>query len=195
MIQLQKGCKIPGCRNKHSARGWCHTHYTRWVKHGDPLIKKQVWASDYPDGKKWCPSCKSFKNAKKNFSPTGSCCKGCNNTRVTYLRKTRPERFMLIRSRARAKKLGLEFNLEESDLIIPSVCPVLGIPLYFSNTGKKGATDNTPTLDRVDNSKGYVKGNVFVISSRANILKRDAEEWELRAIADYMKSILGTKAA
>jgi hypothetical protein len=102
---------------------------------------------------------------------------------------------MLIRSRARAKKLGLEFNLEESDLIIPSVCPVLGIPLYFSNTGKKGATDNTPTLDRVDNSKGYVKGNVFVISSRANILKRDAEEWELRAIADYMKSILGTKAA
>jgi hypothetical protein len=101
---------------------------------------------------------------------------------------------MLIRSRARAKKLGLEFNLEESDIVIPKICPVLGIPLYFSNTGKKGATDNTPTLDRVDNSKGYLKGNVFVISSRANLLKRDAEEWELRAIADYMGSNLNKAA-
>ena len=97
---------------------------------------------------------------------------------------------MLIRSRARAKKHGFEFNLEESDIGIPEVCPVLGIPLYFSNTGKKGATDNTPTLDRANNLKGYIKGNVFVISFRANLLKRDAEEWELRAIADYMGSVL-----
>lgn len=188
------GCSITGCIGDLYARGWCQRHYQRWLKHGDPLIKKQVLASEYPKGKKWCSGCKSFKNIKKHFSPTGYSCKECNNIRVTHCRKTRPERFMLIRSRARAKKLGLEFNLEESDIVIPKICPVLGIPLYFSNTGKKGATDNTPTLDRVDNSKGYLKGNVFVISSRANLLKRDAEEWELRAIADYMGSNLNKAA-
>jgi hypothetical protein len=183
-------CSIDGCSRDPYSKGLCASHYRRLVRYGDPLVKKQVLSSEYPKGKKWCPSCESFRDAKKHFSPTGTCCKKCNNARVTHLRKIRPERFMLIRSRARAKKLGLQFNLEECDIIIPDVCPVLGIPLYFSNTGKKGATNNTPTLDRADNSKGYLKGNVFVISSRANLLKRDAEEWELRAIADYMKSVL-----
>ena len=30
-------CGIPGCGNKHEARGWCNRHYLRWWKHGDPL--------------------------------------------------------------------------------------------------------------------------------------------------------------
>jgi hypothetical protein len=46
--------------------------------------------------------------------------------------------------------------------------------------------DSSPSLDRIDNSKGYVKGNVAVISFRANTLKNNATADELRAIANFM---------
>lgn len=32
-----KTCTIEGCSRKHIARGWCHTHWSRWKSHGDPL--------------------------------------------------------------------------------------------------------------------------------------------------------------
>lgn len=31
------GCSIPGCSRPLKSRGWCHTHYMRWWKYGDPL--------------------------------------------------------------------------------------------------------------------------------------------------------------
>ncbi len=33
-------CKIPGCGEKHHARGWCSEHYARWYRHGNPLYPK-----------------------------------------------------------------------------------------------------------------------------------------------------------
>src|SRR5208337_5299728 len=75
-----------------------------------------------------------------------------------------PSKLLLITCKARAKKLGWEFNLEESDIIIPDVCPILKFSL-----GRRGGTkDFSPSLDRIDNTKGYIKGNVQVISWRAN---------------------------
>ena len=92
------------------------------------------------------------------------------------------DRLMLKRARIRAKDKGLSFNLTTTDVEIPRCCPVLGIPLYLSDCGLTG---HSPTLDRVDNAKGYVKGNVVVVSWRANRLKSDATIEELRAIADF----------
>jgi hypothetical protein len=46
-------------------------------------------------------------------------------------------------------------------------------------------------LDRVDNTKGYVKGNVIVVSRRANVLKKDATLNELRQLADYYEHLCG----
>lgn len=101
---------------------------------------------------------------------------------------------MLNQARNRAREKGLDFDLTVDDIFIPKQCPVLGIPLFFSKTGKKGPCDNTPALDRIDNNLGYVRGNVAVISTRANVLKRDAEEWELLAVARYMGLRLMRKA-
>ena len=33
---MTKECKIDGCSNKVRARGWCHNHYQRWLRNGDP---------------------------------------------------------------------------------------------------------------------------------------------------------------
>ncbi len=54
------------------------------------------------------------------------------------------------------------------------------------NIGKPKA--NSPTIDRVDNTKGYIPGNVAVISYRANCLKRDSSLDELIKLVDYVKS-------
>jgi hypothetical protein len=60
---------------------------------------------------------------------------------------------------------------------------VLGIRLDYSMGG--GKRPDSPSIDRIDNSKGYVKGNRVVISMRANRLKSDMTLCELRALADF----------
>jgi hypothetical protein len=75
-------------------------------------------------------------------------------------------------------------TIKIEDIVVPDICPVLGIPLYLSR-GKAGP--NSPSLDRINNSKGYISGNVFVISYRANVLKGDATIDEVKMVLDYME--------
>ena len=100
-------------------------------------------------------------------------------------RRRKPEFFLFMAAKTRAKKYGWAFNLDPSDIVIPKLCPVLGLSLGVQD--KQSA--NSPTLDRFDNSKGYVKGNVRVISWRANALKSDATVEELERVVEYMKTI------
>lgn len=99
-----------------------------------------------------------------------------------------PLRYMLKGVKGRAKKRGIEFNITENDLIWPEFCPVLGYKLIRNS--KKGWADNTHSLDRIDNKKGYIPGNVKVISWRANSIKGDATIEELEAVVKYMKDNL-----
>lgn len=108
---------------------------------------------------------------------------------ATYMREARRKRpavYMLARVKMRAKLKGLAFNLTIDDLHIPAKCPVLGIPLTI---GKGSASDNSPELDRIDNRKGYVKGNVIVVSRRANRIKNDATVAELEKIASFYRAL------
>ncbi|MHB8563307.1 MAG: hypothetical protein ACYDDA_05035 [Acidiferrobacteraceae bacterium] len=65
------------------------------------------------------------------------------------------------------------------DIIIPKTCPLLGIALERKPGVQAGST---PSLDRIDSSLGYVKGNVWVISWRANHIKTDASLEELKQL-------------
>lgn len=95
---------------------------------------------------------------------------------------------MLIEARRRAVKRGLEFDLEISDIIIPEICPVLGIPLFRGYAeGKRTPGPNSPSLDRFDSTKGYTKGNVKVISWQANRIKSDATARELELVLNYVR--------
>lgn len=104
-------------------------------------------------------------------------------------RKKNPVLYMWRNAKKRAKKLGIEFLIVHSDITIPEYCPVLGIKLELgAGKGKPGlCLPMSPSVDRFDNTKGYVPGNVRVISWRANMLKRDATADEVRAILEYME--------
>ena len=89
-------------------------------------------------------------------------------------------------AKRRAKKANLPFDLTVNDFEIPKECPVLGIALYHnSDTG--GFKDNSPSLDRIKPELGYVKGNVNVISWRANKIKGDATLAEFEKVLQYLK--------
>lgn len=77
----------------------------------------------------------------------------------------------------RAKKAGIPFNLTRYDIHVPDRCPLLEIPLRVAS--QVGPAFNSPTLDRIVPSLGYVKGNVQVISHRANAMKNAADASEL----------------
>ncbi len=84
-------------------------------------------------------------------------------------------------AKRRAKDKGLDFDLDWRQLTIPETCPLLNIPLL---RGKGEVCDNSPTIDRIIPSKGYVMGNVFIISHKANRMKSDATLDEIMTFAD-----------
>ncbi|MGH7745048.1 MAG: hypothetical protein ACREQ5_09650, partial [Candidatus Dormibacteria bacterium] len=88
-------------------------------------------------------------------------------------------------ARKRARKYGVPFNLIADDVLIPKICPVLGIPIVLGN-GKP--TDHSPTVDRVVPKLGYIKSNIRVISYKANRIKSNATSSEVRRILEYMQA-------
>lgn len=80
------------------------------------------------------------------------------------------ERTMLNSARARARDKGLDFDLTAEDIVLPDTCPYLGISLQ-----RGGRADGCGySIDRIDNTKGYVKGNIEIISLLANRMKNNA---------------------
>ncbi len=87
---------------------------------------------------------------------------------------------------SRAKSRGVEWDLDFDDIHWPEFCPVLGIELdYGASWQDKSARECAPSFDRLDAAKGYVKGNVAIISMRANRIKNDATAEELVKVADW----------
>lgn len=94
---------------------------------------------------------------------------------------------MLSSAKQRALAKGLMFDIHYDDIQIPNLCPVLKIPLIPSVDGQY--SDNSPSLDRKIPYLGYTKGNVQVISMRANRLKSDANSAEIAAVLAYVQKI------
>lgn len=158
-----------------------------------------------------------FDESKKQRGKLRPGCRVCNATRDTYYaanreresarakralasqgrearneykrrhHRTRPEVVLLQNAKQRARHQGLPFDLTLDDILVPEICPILGIPL---RTGEGKASPNSPSLDRVNPCLGYVRGNVIVLSHRANTLKSDATPAELRQVADFLEQWL-----
>jgi len=72
----------------------------------------------------------------------------------------------------------MDFDLTIDDIVIPEKCPLLDISFIV---GEKNNYQFSYSLDRKDNSKGYTKDNIWVISVKANSMKNNATREELRA--------------
>lgn len=154
-----------------------------------------------PDGYIYCGSCDQIleeskfykKNKNGKYGKKTLKCRSCQqqSARKYYndnvssqikLLHENPEKTIFNRIKSRAKKQNIEFNLDITDIIIPKFCPILNIPiLLFSNS------DNSPSIDRLDPDKGYIKNNIKIISKRANRIKSDANSDELYQVYLYTK--------
>jgi hypothetical protein len=92
---------------------------------------------------------------------------------------------MFYDARKRAIAANIPFTITPDDIVIPKVCPVLGITLVADRH-----RDNKPSLDKIIQEKGYTPENIKVISFRANRLKSDATVEEIRAIISYIEGWL-----
>lgn len=95
-----------------------------------------------------------------------------------------PRKELLTSARRRAKNNNIPFNITLEDIHIPEFCPALKIPLY---PGRNVCCDNSPTIDRLDCSRGYEKGNVLVLSYKANAIKRNATLEELKKLILFLE--------
>jgi hypothetical protein len=103
---------------------------------------------------------------------------------------------MLSQAKRRARSSGRAFDLTLKDLqrLVVSHCPVLGTELTWKYDHGLGLGAHSPSLDRIDNSLGYTKDNVAIISHRANSMKNAATAEELQAILNYIQSPPKAKA-
>jgi hypothetical protein len=109
----------------------------------------------------------------------------CN---VCIQKNLSPERRMIKDAKYRAKKKNIPFNLVLGDIKIPDKCPVLNIPM------KRGGNKwDSPSLDRIDNTKGYTKDNIIVVSFRANHFKNFSTVEELEKVVAFYKKLKSHK--
>jgi predicted nucleic acid-binding Zn-ribbon protein len=156
----------------------------RYLPEEGRVNRQGFWESE---SHRQCTHCR--KVFEKTSHNTMTWCKTCNVRRV---KEQTPEVKMYRRAKSRARQRGLEFSLKKTDIVIPATCPILGIPLV-THAGKSGAYADSPSLDRIDNSRGYTKDNVWVISQRANAMKHDAPWDELVKFAEWILNQTGTE--
>ena len=180
-VYCSKGCKIKAFKiNNHSS----------WTK---PSSKKEF---------KICTSCKEEKRFDEyrkvnpphrgwrglDGFPRLSKCKICEGEKQKLKRHAKPWWRLNILAKGRAKKQKLPYDITEKDIekIWPkdNKCPILKIDF------KEGASnrDNWPSLDKIIPKKGYVKGNIAVISFRANQIKSDVTDFNIfKRFYDFYK--------
>ena len=108
------------------------------------------------------------------------------NCQANHYRERHPFETKWTRWKASAKARGLEFSISEEDLDWPRYCPYLGVELNYQSDDK---ADNVASLDRIDSTQGYVKGNVQIVSSLSNKMKSDASKDDLVKFARSVLSI------
>ena len=111
---------------------------------------------------------------KKNIKLLSQC-------KYKNLHELKQQLYRSAKKRALVKEL--EFNIEPKDIYIPKKCPILKVPLICS-------TRYSPSIDRIYPDKGYVKGNIAVISTLANSMKANATPKELLIFAKNIKKYM-----
>ena len=142
-------------------------------RHKDPEYHKKWWAKN------------KHKYANRELKTKEISNRDYLNSKEKILNRQKqrrlanPEWAIWQSAKGSARRRGLEFKIVVEDIQIPNFCPVLKVPLM-------PLTDYAPSIDRVDNTKGYIKSNIQIISKKANIMKSNADKQELINFARWV---------
>lgn len=157
----------------------------------------------YLRGLRYCPNCNEVKcvslfgKAKGNTQGLSTYCLYCRNKRAKQQRllvRDIPSwsRTSSVRIRARClwKQWPCDLDPDYISRIFPKdyVCPVLGLTMQFRTS--KYINDNNPSIDRFYPERGYIKGNVAVISWRANRIKNNASPDDLAKLSAWASMVI-----
>ena len=96
---------------------------------------------------------------------------------------------------SRAKKHNLPFDITEQDIKdiwpIDNKCPALNIQFIIGGQDTKNY--DSPALDRIIPSKGYVKGNIQIVSALANGIMSSATPEQVIQVGHYFKKLIDSK--
>jgi hypothetical protein len=157
-------------------------------------------------GHKRCPRCEQHKPTTEFYirrrsdrpqnTYISSECKVCNYARTSRDRIANANRSRVSSAKGRAKRAGIPFDIVVTDLAWPTHCPALGIELDYSlGTKGSGSRSNSPSLDRVIPSLGYVKGNVIVVSQLANAIKTNATVEQIERVAAFYRQFISQEGS
>jgi hypothetical protein len=96
-------------------------------------------------------------------------------------------KIILYSARKNSKTDGMECTISADDIVVPDYCPVFGFPLERGRDAQKKGT--SASIDRIDNSKGYIPGNVVIVSLKVNRIKNNATVDEIIQVADFYKKL------
>ena len=97
---------------------------------------------------------------------------------------------MLRLAKKRSKKRNIFFNITIEDIDIGTECPILGTPF---RVGRANWHDS-PSLDRIDNRRGYEKDNVIVVSMMANSIKNQATPEQIKKVGNFYEKLYAEKS-
>jgi hypothetical protein len=104
--------------------------------------------------------------------------------------KCKTVEYAIFHSAKHRAKLGkIPFTLKLSDIVVPLICPVLDIPIHRH---VKKLREDSPSLERIYPTEGYVLGNVAVISHKANRMKGESTPEELIALGEKFRRLHAT---
>jgi hypothetical protein len=146
----------------------------------DPTLQKNRNGWWETNTHRQCTHCKAM--FEKNPGNTSRLCKLCNCARV---KDQNAEVKMYRRAKHRAQVQGITFTITVEDITIPSVRPVLGIPIYVTK-GRPGGFNSSPSLDQINPGKGYTPDNIMVMSQLANAMKANALPEQLLAFSKWI---------
>ena len=134
----------------------------------------------------WCCACgREASNAYRDR---------CREDRtIKTWRDKNPKHFwvctQIYRTRVRAveKKIPFDLTVEYVKSICPDKCPVFETPFNF--IGNKHLIPESPSIDRIDPAKGYVEGNIAIISAKANQIKSAYKFQDIYKVAAWLESI------
>lgn len=98
-------------------------------------------------------------------------------------------RYAVKDARKRAAKKGVPFDLVTKDILplLKDRCPIFGTPFQYGGNGR--IRPESPALDRIKPELGYVKGNVHIISVKANNIKSAYKSEDIMKVATWLQEI------